>query len=41
MERVYADLIQKGLKTSDDVPERLRDKVRDLLKTAESGGGNE
>lgn len=41
MERVYADLIQKGLKTIDDVPERLRDKVRELLKAAESGGGNE
>ena len=41
MERVYADLIQKGLKTIDDVPERLRDKVSELLKTAESGGGNE
>ena len=41
MERVYADLIQKGLKTIDDVPERLRDKVRALLKPAESGGGNE
>lgn len=41
MERVYADLIQKGLKTIDDVPERLHDKVRELLKTAESGGGNE
>ena len=27
MAKVYAELIRKGLKTLDDVPERLRDEV--------------
>lgn len=31
MEKIYAALIQKGLKTIDDVPESLRQKVIDLL----------
>lgn len=39
MEKVYADLIRKGLKTIEDVPARLRDKVRALME-AESGNGN-
>jgi hypothetical protein len=35
MAKVYADLIRKGIKTIDDVPEQLRDKVAELLETAE------
>ncbi len=31
MAKVYADLIRKGLKTIDDVPERLRAEVLGLL----------
>ena len=31
MARIYAQLIQKGLKTMSDVPERLRDEVQQLL----------
>ena len=31
MAAVYANLIKKGLKTIDDVPERLRDAVLELL----------
>lgn len=31
MAKVYADLIKKGLKTIDDVPERLRTEVLGLL----------
>ncbi len=31
MAKVYAALIQKGLKTIDDVPAQLRDEVRKLL----------
>lgn len=30
--KVYADLIRKGLKTIDDVPEVIRDEVRRLLE---------
>ncbi len=37
MAKVYADLIRKGLKTLEQVPERLREEVRILLDdTAES-----
>lgn len=36
MEKVYADLIKKGLKTIEEVPARLREAVRTLLE-AESG----
>lgn len=32
MAKVYADLIRKGLKTIDDVPERLRDEVKKILE---------
>jgi len=32
MAKVYADLIMKGKKTIDDVPERLRDEVRRILE---------
>lgn len=31
MAKVYADLIRKGLKTIDDVPEQLRDEVQAIL----------
>lgn len=31
MAKVYADLIRKGLKTIDDVPERLRAAVQEIL----------
>lgn len=31
MAQVYADLIRKGLKTIDDVPEKLRDAVQAIL----------
>lgn len=31
MAKVYADLIRKGLKTIDDVPERLREEVQKIL----------
>lgn len=31
MARVYADLIKKGLKTIEDVPEKLRDEVQRIL----------
>ncbi|MEG2261761.1 MAG: CD1375 family protein [Raoultibacter sp.] len=31
MAKVYADLIRKGKKTIDDVPEGLREEVRRIL----------
>lgn len=31
MARIYAELIRKGLKTIDEVPERIRKQVEDLL----------
>lgn len=31
MAKVYADLIRKGLKTIDDVPDRLKEEVQALL----------
>lgn len=31
MDRIYYALIQKGLKTIDDVPAELREKVKSLL----------
>lgn len=31
MAKVYADLIRKGLKTIDQVPERIREQVREIL----------
>ena len=33
MAKVYADLIMKGKKTIDDVPERLRAEVRRILES--------
>ena len=32
MAKIYAELIIKGLKTIDDVPERLKSKVQEILK---------
>ena len=34
MAKIYADLIMKGLKTIDDVPETLRSKVQEILNNA-------
>lgn len=34
MARVYADLIRKGLKTIDDVPDKLKEEVQTLLNNA-------
>ena len=31
MAKIYADLIRKGKKTMDDVPERLRKEVTEVL----------
>lgn len=31
MAKVYADLIRKGIKTIDDVPEKLKSEVMELL----------
>ena len=33
MANIYAELIRKGLKTIDDVPERLKEKVIKILNT--------
>ncbi|MFR7743869.1 MAG: CD1375 family protein [Acutalibacteraceae bacterium] len=38
MAKVYAELIRKGLKTLDDVPERLREEVRRILEEDEVEG---
>lgn len=32
MAKIYAELILKGKKTMDDVPEKLRDEVRKILE---------
>lgn len=32
MEKIYANLIQKGLKTMEDVPEKLKTEVEALLE---------
>lgn len=31
MAKIYAELIKKGLKTIDDVPEKLREAVQKIL----------
>ena len=31
MAKIYADLIRKGIKTIDDVPEKLKDAVQAIL----------
>lgn len=33
MVNIYANLIKKGIKTIDDVPEKIRDDVRALLES--------
>ena len=38
MAKVYAELIRNGLKTLDDVPERLREEVRHILEEDEVEG---
>lgn len=38
MAKVYADLIRKGKKTIDDVPEHLRDEVMAILAKDEAEG---
>ena len=40
MAKVYADLIRKGLKTIDDVPDRLKAAVPEILDKTENGGDN-
>ena len=32
MAKIYAELIRKGLKTIDDVPDKLKQKVQKLLE---------
>lgn len=32
MAKIYAELIKKGIKTLDDVPEKLRKAVEELLE---------
>jgi hypothetical protein len=34
MAKIYADLIRKGLKTIEDVPEELKEEVKKLLNSA-------
>ncbi len=36
MAAIYARLIKQGLKTIDDVPENLREKVQELLDDSDS-----
>lgn len=31
MEKIYAELIKKGLKTIDDVPARIKEQVKQIL----------
>lgn len=40
MAKVYADLIRKGLKTIDDVPDNLKAAVQAILDNTENGGDN-
>lgn len=35
MAKIYAELIKKGLKTLEEVPEKIRAEVEKLLKTEE------
>lgn len=35
MAKIYADLIRKGLKTIADVPEKIRNKVVEILESEE------
>lgn len=38
MARVYAELIRKGAKTLEQVPERIRDQVREILEGGRKNG---
>ncbi len=38
MAKIYADLICRGLKTPDDVPERIRYEVERLIKRGDTNG---
>ena len=38
MAKVYADLIRKGSKTIDDVPDKLKAAVQAILDKTENGG---
>lgn len=38
MAKIYAELIRKGRKTIDDVPENLRDEVLRILNENEAEG---
>lgn len=40
MAKVYADLIRKGLKTIDDVPDKLKTAVQEILDKTENGSDN-
>ena len=31
MAKIYADLIRKGLKTIDDVPDKLKEQVKQII----------
>lgn len=35
MAKIYAELIRKGLKTIEDVPEKLRSEVEGILESEE------
>ena len=34
---IYVNLIKKGMKTIDDVPEKLREDVRTIIENMEGG----
>lgn len=36
MAKIYAELIRKGKKTIDDVPEKLREEVQSILNSDQS-----
>lgn len=36
MAKIYAELIKKGFKTLEEVPEKLRKKVQEILKEGDS-----
>ena len=36
MEKIYYSLVKKGLKTLEDIPEGLRQKVKELLAADEN-----
>ena len=37
MAQVYADLIKKGLKTIDDVPDKIKEQVKQVLIDLDCG----